>query len=178
MPSYLEKVIKAIRADRNHLGSSRQVIAKYLKAEFDSDNKTALRKALKAGVDKGKLIQTGQRFKVAGDAAVEAPDDGFRQIDIVVGDGKEATAGCAVVVAYRGKLLDGTVFDTSKSFKFMLGIGEVIKGWDRGVSGMKVGGKRKLVIPSQLGYGKRGAPPDIPGNSTLKFTVKLLKVVD
>ena len=68
------------------------------------------------------------------------------------------------------------MFDSAKKFVFALGEGDVIKGWDRGVKGMKVGGKRKLLIPPELGYGKRGAPPEIPGNAVLKFTVKLLKV--
>ena len=81
-----------------------------------------------------------------------------------------------MTVAYKGKLLDGTVFDASKKFVFALGEGDVIKGFDRGIKGMKVGGKRKMCIPPALGYGKRGAPPEIPSNAVLKFTVKLLKV--
>ena len=173
---YLENVIAAIRADRDHRGSSRQAIAKYLKAQHGQDNKTALRKALKAGVAKGKLTQEGARFRVAGDATVEAPDDGFRAKDVSVGTGTEAAAGDAVTVSYRGKLEDGTVFDSAKRFTFLLGAGEVIKAWERGIAGMKVGGKRKLKCPPALAYGKRGSPPDIPPNATLKFTVKLLKV--
>ena len=174
--SYLEKIVKAIRAERNHLGSFRQAIAKYLKAEFDSDNKAALRKALKQGVKKGKLSQTGARFRVLGDKEIAAPDDGFKQKDLLVGEGREAIPGSVVTVAYKGKLLDGTVFDSAKKFVFALGEGDVIKGWDRGVKGMRVGGKRKLLIPPALGYGKRGALPEIPGDAVLKFTVKLLKV--
>jgi FKBP-type peptidyl-prolyl cis-trans isomerase len=176
MPSYLDKVITAIRADADHRGTSRQQISKYLKTEFNSDNKSALRKALKTGVEKNKLTQDGQRFRVVGDKSVEAPDTGFRQKDIDIGDGLEATAGCVVTVSYKGKLLNGTVFDKAKKFVFTLGMGDVIQGWDVGVVGMRVGGKRKLICPPNMAYGKRGSGKEIPPNSTLKFTVKLLKV--
>ena len=97
MPSYLDQVIAAIRSDASHQGTSRQAIAKHLKAN-GSDNNNALKKALKLGVEKKKLTQTGQRFRVVGDAVKEAPDDGFRTKDIEVGDGAEAKskvfAGC------------------------------------------------------------------------------------
>lgn len=100
--------------------------------------------------------------------------------DIVVGTGIEATDGKAVTVHYTGTLTDGTKFDSSVDrgtpFTFTLGAGEVIKGWDQGVKGMKVGGKRKLTIPSELGYGAAGAPPVIPGNAALIFEVELLEV--
>lgn len=100
--------------------------------------------------------------------------------DEVVGMGDIALAGKTVTVNYVGTLTDGTKFDSSydrnQSFTFHLGAGEVIKGWDEGVAGMKVGGKRKLTIPSDLGYGPAGAPPTIPGNATLVFEVELLKV--
>lgn len=100
--------------------------------------------------------------------------------DQVVGTGTEAVAGKKVTVNYLGTLTDGTKFDSSydrnQPFSFDLGAGEVIKGWDEGVAGMKVGGKRKLTIPASLGYGPAGAPPVIPGNATLIFEVELLKV--
>ena len=100
--------------------------------------------------------------------------------DIVVGTGTEAVAGKKVSVHYVGTLTDGKKFDSSRdrneAFSFELGIGRVIKGWDQGVAGMKVGGKRKLVIPPELGYGARGFPPLIPSNSTLVFEVELLDV--
>lgn len=100
--------------------------------------------------------------------------------DLHLGEGDEAVPGKRVVVHYVGTLVDGTVFDSSRSrvqpFEFMLGAGQVIAGWDQGVAGMKVGGKRKLIVPARLGYGRRGAPPKIPGGATLVFEVELIAV--
>ncbi len=100
--------------------------------------------------------------------------------DLVVGTGAEATHGVQVDVHYTGWLTDGTKFDSSldrgKPFSFPLGGGRVIKGWDQGVLGMKVGGKRKLTIAPELGYGARGAGGVIPPNSTLVFEVELLGI--
>jgi FKBP-type peptidyl-prolyl cis-trans isomerase FkpA len=98
--------------------------------------------------------------------------------DLVVGDGAEATAGQHVTVHYTGWLTDGRKFDSSKDrndpFQFALGARHVIAGWDEGVQGMKIGGTRKLTIPSDLGYGPRGAGGVIPPNATLVFEVELL----
>ena len=99
--------------------------------------------------------------------------------DIEVGTGEEAKSGQHVTVHYTGWLLDnGAKFDSSKDrnqpFSFPLGAGHVIKGWDQGVAGMRIGGKRKLTIPSSLGYGARGAGGVIPPNATLVFEVELL----
>lgn len=105
---------------------------------------------------------------------------GLKYTDLQVGQGDEARAGKTVEVHYTGWLENGTKFDSSKDrgqpFKFPLGAGHVIRGWDEGVAGMKVGGKRKLVIPSELGYGARGAGGVIPPNATLIFEVELLGV--
>lgn len=100
--------------------------------------------------------------------------------DVKVGEGTEAKAGNTVVVHYTGTLTDGSKFDSSKDrnepFRFRLGAGQVIKGWDQGVAGMKVGGVRNLTIPPELGYGSRGAGGVIPPNAVLKFEVELLDV--
>ena len=103
---------------------------------------------------------------------------GLQYMDLVVGSGQVAHAGATAVVHYTGKLTDGTKFDSSKDrnqpFSFGLGGGRVIKGWDEGVEGMKIGGTRKLIIPPHLGYGSRGAGAVIPPNATLIFEVELL----
>ena len=110
----------------------------------------------------------------------EEMENGLIIEDLVVGEGTEAQDYNKVVVNYTGELEDGTVFDSSlnpgrEPFTFTLGVGSVIKGWDLGVKGMKVGGKRKLTIPPELGYGERNTGV-IPPNSTLIFEVDLLEV--
>jgi FKBP-type peptidyl-prolyl cis-trans isomerase FkpA len=101
--------------------------------------------------------------------------------DLVEGSGDAAAAGQTVSVHYTGWLTDGSKFDSSKDrdepFEFPLGARQVIAGWDEGVQGMKVGGTRKLTIPSQLGYGARGAGGVIPPNATLVFEVELLEIL-
>jgi FKBP-type peptidyl-prolyl cis-trans isomerase FkpA len=105
---------------------------------------------------------------------------GLQIEELVVGTGAAAASGQKVSVHYTGWLTNGTKFDSSKdrneAFVFGLGRGQVIRGWDEGVQGMKVGGKRKLTIPPELGYGSRGAGGVIPPNATLVFEVELLGV--
>ena len=110
---------------------------------------------------------------------------GLQYEDTTVGEGAEAKAGQDVTVHYTGWLYNdgtqGAKFDSSKDrndpFEFSLGAGMVIKGWDEGVAGMKVGGQRTLIIPPEMGYGARGAGGVIPPNATLVFEVELLKVL-
>jgi len=111
----------------------------------------------------------------------EEMENGLIIEDLVVGDGAEAQDYNKVVVNYTGSLEDGSIFDSSlnsgrEPFTFTLGVGSVIKGWDLGVKGMKVGGKRKLTIPPELGYGDQGAGDVIPPGATLIFEVDLLEV--
>lgn len=100
--------------------------------------------------------------------------------DLKVGEGKEAKSGDSVVMHYKGTLIDGTKFDSSydrgEPFTTQIGVGQVIKGWDLGVPGMKIGGKRKLTIPPDLAYGERGAGAVIGPNATLIFEVELLDI--
>jgi FKBP-type peptidyl-prolyl cis-trans isomerase len=109
-----------------------------------------------------------------------AMPSGLRYQDVTQGQGAEAVAGRSVTVHYTGWLPDGKKFDSSRDhgqpFTFALGAGQVIAGWDQGVQGMRVGGRRKLVIPPDLGYGAGGAPPDIPPAATLVFDVEVLEV--
>jgi len=120
----------------------------------------------------------------AGGAAVASAPAAAVAADLVIeevreGEGDAAKAGDRVLVHYDGRLADGTPFDSSRDrgqpFAFQLGVGQVIKGWDQGVEGMKPGGQRKLTIPPELGYGARGVGP-IPGNATLVFDVELLEI--
>ncbi len=120
-------------------------------------------------------------FKPAPGTPLPPGSTKLETVDLSVGAGREAKTGDTVHVQYTGTLLNGTKFDSSydhggEPFKFTLGKGEVIKGWDWGVVGMKVGGKRRLRIPSDLGYGAKGSPPNIPPAAGLVFEVELVAV--
>jgi FKBP-type peptidyl-prolyl cis-trans isomerase len=105
-------------------------------------------------------------------------ESGLQYVDLVEGTGRQAEFGDTATVHYQGWLANGTKFDSSldrkEPFKFRVGAGHVIKGWDEGVGTMKIGGKRKLIVPPDLGYGSRGAGNVIPPNATLTFEVELL----
>jgi FKBP-type peptidyl-prolyl cis-trans isomerase len=107
--------------------------------------------------------------------------DGLKIEDIVVGAGDEVQVGDRISIDYTGTLLDGSKFDSSVDrgvpFQTRIGVGQLIQGWDIGIIGMKKGGKRKLTIPSELGYGERGAGAKIPGGATLVFDVELLEIL-
>lgn len=107
-------------------------------------------------------------------------ESGLKYKDVVAGEGEAAQSGDTLSMHYIGTLEDGTQFDSSrdrgKPFTFVLGAGQVIAGWDEGVAGMKIGGKRELMIPSALGYGENGIPGVIPGGATLIFQVELMEI--
>jgi FKBP-type peptidyl-prolyl cis-trans isomerase len=186
LKTVLDKIIYAIRqqpGSKTSKGVSRLAITKWLKAELAYDNVNAIKTALKKGVEKGQLEQNGQSFRIKGDPVEEEDSPQLEIKDLKVGgseDGNDdlvAQVGDQVTVKYVGKLDNGQQFDSAPSFLFKLGAGDVIKGWDQGIQGMKIGGKRKLIVPSKLGYGKRGCAPDIPGDATLHFVVTL-KAID
>ena len=128
----------------------------------------------------GAAAQDKDKDKDSKKGKVVTTKSGLKYEDIKEGTGAEAKSGDTVDVHYTGWLKDGKKFDSSKDrgqpFSFKLGAGRVIKGWDEGVAGMRVGGKRKLIIPPELGYGKRGAGNVIPPDAELTFEVELLKI--
>jgi hypothetical protein len=136
--------------------------------------------ALGSGCSKRVTEPGGSDFKPAEAAPVDPGPAKLEILDDVVGTGATATAGDTVRVHYTGTLISGIKFDSSRDrgtpFDFKLGGGSVIKGWDQGVVGMKVGGKRRLVIPQDLAYGEAGSPPTIPPKAGLKFDIELLEV--
>lgn len=129
-------------------------------------------------VDKGKPDD----FNEGKDASATTLPDGLAYVDLKVGDGATVVSGQCVTVNYSLFLADGSALETSRAaaaqgaFQFRVGTGAVIKGWDEGVPGMKVGSRRRLTIPPALAYGAQGSPPKIPANSTLVFVVEVYKV--
>jgi FKBP-type peptidyl-prolyl cis-trans isomerase len=128
----------------------------------------------------GSPSNKGDKQHMMNEANVITTDSGLKYIDTLEGTGACPVAGKTVVVHYTGTLENGKKFDSSvdrgQPFRFPIGQGVVIKGWDEGVMSMKVGGKRKLIIPADLGYGSREIPGVIPANSTLLFDVELIAI--
>jgi peptidylprolyl isomerase len=135
---------------------------------------------------KRSLFLTALVLAPAGAAAATKPPrtvvlpDGLKYVDLKIGAGPQPATGQTVRVHYVGRLLDGTKFDSSRDrhqpFEFALGEGNVIPGWDEGVKTMRVGGRRKLIVPPQLAYGEQGAGDKIPPNATLVFDIELLGI--
>ncbi len=127
----------------------------------------------------GSAVEDGKETKMSTEGQVTTTS-GLKYTDVKGGDGAEAKAGDTVQVHYTGTLENGKKFDSSRDrgtpFEFEVGVGQVIKGWDEGIAGMKVGGQRTLVIPPDLGYGASGAGGVIPPNATLIFDVELVGI--
>ena len=176
-PQLYKQVVFVIKKLNTPGGCSRQAIIKGMKSEFGEVAPHALKTALKKGTETTVLIQEGQRWLVKGhEPPPPSPSETVVSEDIKIGGGAVALSGSQCTMSYTGFLKNGTKFDSASKFTFTIDGGEVIKGWDKGIKGIKVGGHRKLLVPSKLGYGKRGSPPEIPGDADLTFDVKLLAV--
>ena len=177
----VEKVRAVIEELADPEGASRVAIAKRMAIKFPDVKAPLIKKAIATGLQKAVFVEgtSASRFAVAGQKleAAAKPSVTKTVLKEAAADSQACALGDMVDMAYVGQLDDGSVFDKASHFKFQLGIGEVIKGWDQGVLGMKVGEKARLVVPASLGYGKRGSPPEIPGDATLNFTVTLNKIV-
>lgn len=171
----LSAIIQAIRSHKLPQGSSAMKICNDLKDTFPNDK--LVKKTLKKAVENGELVQNKASYLVAGDPLYEDTSEKVTIEEVSAGSGRGVVKGDSVVIAYIGTLHDnGHEFDRGSTFAFQVGAGDVVKGMDAGVLGMQVGGRRKVTIPSTLGYGKRGSAPDIPPNATLVFDITLKTV--
>lgn len=177
----IDKIIEAIRILKSPTGSSTQAIIKHCKTEYDFDNVKSLKKAIQTGITKNMLTQLKNSYLVTGDALYEDSSEKIiieeinkskSNDDAIVKDGN------TVNISYKGTLFENNkLFDSGKNFIFTVGAdAEVIKGMNEGVKGMRIGDRRKITIPSSLGYGKRGSSPDIPPNSILCFDITLKSI--
>ena len=179
--SLLDKIIEAIRSEKKPGGSSRISIKKYLLASYQITNDKATKKAFQTGLDSGKLVQQKASFEVAGES-YEAPPESRVDIQVMKEATGDITVGnnCHVAIDYRGFLkgteMGGKPFETGSGFTFVTGQGDVIKGMDMGVAGDVIGETRRVTIPYQLGYGKRGSAPEIPPCSDLVFDITLRQI--
>lgn len=172
-----EKIVEAIRTLRSPTGSSALAIQKVILTFNGSP--TAFKNALKKALEKGVIVKNKNSYLVVGDPVYEDKSAKVDIEDISPGEeeGEGVTTGDTCVISYVGTLQStGKRFDTSKAFSFTVGAGDVIKGMDKGIKGMKIGARRRLVIPPSLGYGKRGSLPDIPPEATLCFDIKLIQI--
>jgi len=180
MPTVLDKIIAAVEHLAEPGGASRQAIAKYIKSTDGEVSASLMKKAFATGVAKDKLLQSGQRFSLPGVELAPREEDTVQKT--IIKAAPEGSAACdrgdTVDMKYCGTLAEGgEQFDKASSFQFTLGAGDVIKGWDLGVAGMRVGERARLTVPARLGYGKRGSPPEIPGDAALVFDVTLKKIL-
>lgn len=175
----LTKVVEAIRGLQSHCGSSIKAIIKEMKKNDDAFDEAKVKAVVKEAAASGILLKQKASFLVAGDPLYEDLSDKVTITELELGkeNGKEVKKGDTIKIRYRGTLAaNGDEFDKG-DLKFQVFGGEVVKGFDHSVLGMKIGGKRKCLIPASLGYGKRGSPPEIPPNADLVFDIDLISIL-